>query len=101
MGHDSKICSRKGEYILAVIEVSSFIVTSIIGAVALIRVMNDARKSICSIILNIMFGGALFVILNIMGVTIALNLVTGGIITFLGVPGVVLLIILKIIFNII
>jgi inhibitor of the pro-sigma K processing machinery len=87
-------------YIMAVVEISSFLITSLVGLIALIRVANDARKSICSIILNIMLGGALFIILNIMGVAITLNLITGGIIAFLGVPGVILLIILKTIFKI-
>ena len=47
-----------------------------------------------------MFGGALFALLNIMGFSITLNLISGCIIAFLGVPGVVLLVILKIILGI-
>lgn len=85
---------------MAVVEVSSFLITSFVGMVALARIINDARKSLCSIILNIMFGGTLFIILNIIGVDITLNLITGSVVTLLGIPGVILLIVLKTIFKI-
>lgn len=82
------------------LELTSFVVTISVGGIALLRIFNDSRKNLCSIILNIMIGGALFAVLNIMGVSITLNLISGSIIAFLGVPGVILLIILKSIFGI-
>lgn len=82
------------------VEITSFLVTISIGGIALLRILRDSMGNICSVILNIMFGGALFAMLNIMGFSITLNLFSGCIIVFLGVPGVVLLVILKIILGI-
>ncbi len=84
---------------MGVLEITSFIVTAGVGGIALFKVFNDSRKNICAIVLNILFGGALFVILNILGYTINLNLITGGIITFLGIPGIILIILLKTMFG--
>ena len=81
------------------LEITSFIITLSIGGVALLRIFNDSRKNICSIIMNIMLGGALFAIINLMGFSIKLNLITGGIITFLGVPGIILIVLLKLMFG--
>ena len=75
---------------MGVLEIASYIVTASIGGFALLRILNDSRKNLCSVILNAMLGGTLFTILNIMGLKIALNFITGGIILLLGVPGVVL-----------
>lgn len=82
------------------LEITSFIITLSLGGVALLRILNESRKNICSIIMNVMLGGALFAIINIMGFSINLNLITGSIITFLGVPGIILIIILKLMFGI-
>ena len=81
------------------LEITSFIITLSIGSIALLRIFNDSRKNICSIIMNIMLGGTLFAIINTMGFTINLNFITGSIITFLGVPGIVLIVILKLMFG--
>lgn len=81
------------------LEITSFIITLSIGGVALLRIINDSRKNICSIIMNIMLGGALFAIINLMGFSIKLNLITGSIITFLGVPGIILIVLLKLMFG--
>ncbi len=85
---------------MGVVEITSYLITALFGGVALFRTFNDSRKNICSIIINVILGGTLFIILNIMGVKIPLNLITGGIVVFLGVPGVVLIILLKVIFKI-
>ena len=85
---------------MGVLEIDFYIVTESIGGFALLRILNDSRKNLCSVILNAMLGGTLFTILNIMGLKIALNFITGGIILLLGVPGVVLILILKGIFRI-
>ena len=82
------------------LEIVSFVITFSIGGIALFRTINDARKNICSIIINIMFGGFFFAIINIMGYSINLNFITGSIIMFLGVPGIILIILLKLMFGI-
>ena len=81
------------------LEVTSFIITLSIGGFALIRIFNDSRKNICSIIMNLLLGGFLFAMINIMGFSVNLNFITGSIITFLGVPGIVLIVILNLLFG--
>lgn len=85
---------------MGVLGIASYVVTATIGGFALLRILNDSRKNLCSVIINALLGGTLFAILNIMGISIALNFITGGIILLLGVPGVVLILILKSIFSI-
>ena len=82
------------------LEITSFIITFSIGGTALFRILNDSRKNICSVITNIMFGGFFFAIINIIGYTINLNFITGSIITFLGVPGIILIVLLKLMFGV-
>lgn len=61
-------------------------------------------KSICKLSINSILGGALIYIINIVGTIfnfhIGLNLITSIFIGILGIPGAILLIILKIIVNI-
>lgn len=85
---------------MAPVQITSFIFTFFVGGVALLRIFRDSVKSMSSIVLNLLFGGALYAMVNILGFSITLNLISGCIIAFLGVPGVVLLVILKIIFGI-
>lgn len=85
---------------MAALQITSYLFTICVGGVALLRIFKDSFKNLSSIILNIMFGGALYAMINILGFPITLNILSGCIIAFLGVPGVVLLVILKIIFGI-
>ena len=85
---------------MATVQITSFIFTLFVGVLTLIRIFRDSVESLSNIVWNLLFGGALYVMVNILGFPITLNLITGGIITFLGVPGVLLLVILKIIFRI-
>lgn len=85
---------------MAFLEIGSYVVTVSFGGFLLIRIFNATRKNLCSIILNILLGGSLFLILNIMGASLPFNLVTGCMIAFLGVPGVVAIILLRILFGI-
>lgn len=84
---------------MVTLEMISFIVTISVGGFAIFRILNESRKHLCSIIVNIMLGGFFFALINIIGYTINLNLITGSIIAFLGVPGVVFIIILKVMFK--
>ena len=82
------------------LEIGAYIITALFGSIAVVNVIRQCMKNITSIFLNVLFGGVLFTILNILGMKLALNMITGGIITFLGVPGVGLIIILKALFGI-
>lgn len=85
---------------MAFLEIGAYIVTVSFGGFLLIRIFNATRKNLCSIILNIMLGGSLFLILNLMGAELPFNLITGGMIVFLGAPGVIAIILLRILFGI-
>jgi len=82
------------------IEIVSFIITASIGGIAFLRILNESRKNLFSIFINIILGGSLFILLNTIGFSITLNYITGSIITLLGIPGIGLLVILKIILGI-
>ena len=71
----------------------------VIGGFSLLKVMAGKSSLVATIFLNIIFGGFLFVMLNICNFNIPFNFLTGSFITFLGFPGVILLIILKIMFR--
>lgn len=85
---------------MATLEITSFVLTASIAGIALIRMIKDSLRNLPSIVLNIMFGGFLFAILNILGFSITLNFITGTIIALLGVPGIALIVVLKLIFGI-
>lgn len=61
----------------------------------IVNVMFKSAKRMSVILINVILGGAIFVILNILGMKLAVNAVTIGIVGLLGVPGVVLIVIMK------
>ena len=73
----------------------------LIGAFAIIRTLVDIKKNKITLLLNLIFGGSLFVLLNLMGFQTNLNILTGSLITLYGVPGVALIVVLKLIFKMI
>lgn len=83
---------------MSVLAISSLIFISSIGFLALFRILNETRKNLCSIIINILLGGALLTILNLMKIKIVLNFITCGCVALLGVPGVIFTVILNYIF---
>lgn len=74
----------------------------IIAVVIIAKIFSWPFKKILKLVLNIIFGIILILITNIFGESIALhipfNMVTAAISGFLGVPGVICLIILHYIF---
>ena len=74
-----------------------------VGIFILIVIANmilRSAKRMTVILINTLFGGALFIILNILGMKLAVNAVTVGIVGFLGVPGVILVVIMKFILGV-
>lgn len=59
-----------------------------------------SAKRMTVILVNTLFGGALFIILNILGMKLAVNAATVGIVGLLGVPGVILVVIMKFILGV-
>ena len=66
----------------------------------LINLMLKSAKRMSMIIINGILGGALFIMLNILGMKLAVNAITIGIIGLLGVPGVLLVVIMKLVLGV-
>lgn len=63
--------------------------------IVITNLMLKSAKRITLILVNTLFGGALFVILNILGMQLSVNAMTIGMVGLLGIPGVILVIIMK------
>ena len=64
-------------------------------AIVLIGLMLKSAKKITFVLLNTLFGGALFIILNIFNLQLPVSAVTVLLTALLGVPGVILIVIMK------
>lgn len=76
-------------------------ILGVFGFCTFLKVLASKQDAIVTILLNTLFGGTFFVILNICKFYIPLNLLSGSCIVFGGFPGVILLIIVKLVFKII
>ena len=79
------------------IETISAYAVAIFIILVLINLMLKTAKRMSMIIINVILGGALFIMLNILGMKLAVNAITIGIIGLLGVPGVLLVVIMKLV----
>ena len=70
-------------------------------AVALVlKFLGKSMKVIVTVLLNALIGGAIIWILNIFGLGIAFNWLNAILVGFLGVPGVIIVLILKFVFHV-
>ena len=81
-------------------ETMSFAMIILFCVVAIFKMINDIRKNVFLILPNLILGGALYIFLNLFGISISLNVLTGTLITLLGASGVCLIVLLKVIFKI-
>ena len=81
-------------------ETMSFAMIILLFVVALFKMINDLRKKPLLLIPNVILGGGMYTILNLFGIPISINILTGALITMLGALGVCLIVILKVIFKI-
>ena len=82
------------------IETISAYAVAIFIILVLINLMLKTAKRMSMIIINVILGGALFIMLNILGMKLAVNAITIGIIGLLGVPGVLLVVIMKLVLGV-
>ena len=82
------------------IETISAYAVAIFIILVLINLMLKTAKRMSMIIINVILGGALFIMLNILGMKLAVNAITIGIIGLLGVPGVLLVVIRKLVLGV-
>lgn len=77
-----------------------YVILGVFGGFSVLTLISDRSNAFVTIFLNIIFGGALYIILNLCKITIPFNILTASCISILGFPGVVLLVILKLVFRI-
>ena len=68
---------------------SAYVVAGFLG-ISILKMMVNSLKRMSNIIINILFGGTLFVILNILGIKLAVNMISILLTSLLGIPGVFL-----------
>ena len=78
---------------------ASYILLGVIGLFAVTKIIADKKYAIVTLLLNLVFGGALYIILGFFNVELPFNVISASCITILGAPGVVLLVILKFVFG--
>lgn len=74
-------------------------VLGILGGISLIKSLSENKSMTLVVLINIILGGSIYALLNIMGMNINLNIITGACIGILGVPGVFLIVVLKLLFH--
>lgn len=79
--------------------ISAYVVAGFL-LIVIVNIMLKSARRMSVILINVLLGGALFVILNILGMQLAVNAVTIGLVGFLGIPGVILVVIMKLILGV-
>lgn len=79
----------------------SYVILGVFGGFSIIKILAERKLAFVTLMLNILLGGTLYVILNICKIDIPFNIISGSCITILGVPGVLLLVVLKFVTKII
>ena len=70
------------------------------GFATIVQALARKEDLFVTVLINVLFGGASLIILNLCKVELPLNLVSGTCVAIAGFPGVILLVILKIVFKI-
>lgn len=80
---------------MLVTNIVSYVFVSILGIVSITKIIDDKYSALATLTLNLLLGGFLYALLNIWNLNLPLNIFSASCITVLGVPGVLLLVILK------
>ena len=68
--------------------------------IVLVNLMLKSMRRMSVILINVLLGGALFIILNILGMKLTVNVITVGLVGLLGIPGVILVMIMQLILGV-
>lgn len=79
--------------------VMTYSILGILGGFSLIKSVSAKRNVIYTFFMNSILGGSLYILLNLIGMNIPMNIIVGSCIGILGAPGVALVVALKILFN--
>ncbi len=66
-----------------------------LGGISLIKSISEKKSVILVILINSILGGILYTLLNLIGMSINLNIITASCIGILGFPGMLLIVLLK------
>lgn len=75
-------------------------ILSVFVAVILLKFVFKVSIGIVGVLFNSLVGAAILFVLNLLGLNIQINWFTSIIVGFLGIPGVVILVLLKLIFKV-
>lgn len=70
-----------------------------LGGISLIKSISEKKSIILVILINSILGGILYALFNLIGMSINLNIITASCIGILGVPGMLLVVALKLLLH--
>lgn len=79
--------------------VMTYSILGVLGGFSLIKSVSAKRSVVYTLFMNSILGGILYILLNLVGMNIPMNIIVGSCIGILGVPGVALIVALKILFH--
>lgn len=82
------------------VSVLSYTLLGLFGCFSIFKMATNKCNMLVTIMFNVLFGGTLYVVLNLFRVEMPFNYLSASCIAVLGVPGVILLVVLKVIFNV-
>lgn len=96
-----KRLSKGGTTLTVGIDTLSVYVIAGFLLLVIVNIMLKSARRMSVILINTLIGGALFIILNILGMQLTVNFATIGLVGLLGVPGVFLIVIIKLILGVV
>lgn len=84
---------------LSIDTIATYVILGFVGIV-IIATMLKSIKKISTIIVNSLIGGTLFIILNILGLNLPVNIFSIIFVALLGVPGVMLVVVYMLIMGV-
>lgn len=84
---------------LSIDTIATYVILGFVGSV-IIATMLKSIKKISTIIVNSLIGGTIFIILNILGLNLPVNIFSIIFVALLGVPGVMLVVVYMLIMGV-
>lgn len=76
-------------------------VVGLVIVLILAKIFFKSMKTVIKILFNALIGGAVIALLNIMGIGININWISALLVGFLGIPGVIVVLLLQFVFHLI
>lgn len=75
-----------------------FYLVAIVVVAFIVKLLGKSMKVVWGVIINALVGGLIIWVLNLLGLGITLNWITALLVGFLGIPGVIIVVILSLLF---